>query len=601
MSMRPRTVGLSRNQSVPSILSTFNGRKTTDSSSRGTSPSPRVPASLKRSRQYGKDDEDRAQPGSPSQAGSSSFYKLKVNEDQDRKKTLKKTTTSAALGDDSSQESVPTFTAASSRRSKQISRPVAPEEDNLTGIDKQREAKAAAIFNPPPAASETEDDSDTAGNVISAKDNNSRSRLLDDSDSEQDSLRRGDLRPTKFSTQASKTTGASGNGSQKTRISRSSDTKRDVPLRSSQVASLSQPTSSAGSHFENALGHVRKHKAKTTYRKARSQQSSKQTKKQKKGFEQHSLEDSPVKSRATFQLPDDSDGASPSKRTRAQFQSGSEDDSDNDSVAGTASIVKRKSKGGAGMRAVDKEEKKEKPTFFIPEGSPDTALDRTPPTEMLRRSSSSMLSDMDQSDDDNRTAASLVASTASAVCPWCGKPVKAEALKSLSKGRMNVRMQTRFCRMHQKQTARDDWQLKGYPDIDWDVLPDRLARHHDLLLSIVNGERDSPFRDALAEDIRKGKSRTLRQEENLNPGYYGPRGFNLMCDFLVTNFGDLLKDRAVNDVVIAGRGSAAFIQAVLVAELAVELIKEDMSVGLAEARTVFHESKELGEFVHEDR
>jgi hypothetical protein len=249
---------------------------------------------------------------------------------------------------------------------------------------------------------------------------------------------------------------------------------------------------------------------------------------------------------------------------------------------------------------VDKEEKKEKPTFFIPEGSPDTALDRTPPIELLRKSSSSTLSNLDQSDEETRTAASLAASTASAVCPWCGKPVKAEALKSLSKGRMNVRMQTRFCRMHQKQTARDDWQLAGYPDINWDTLPDRLARHHDLLLSIVNGERTSPFRDALAEDIRKGKSRTLRQEENLNPGYYGPRGFNLMCDFLVTNFSDLLKDRAVSDVVIAGRGSAAFIQAVLVAELAVELIKEDMSIGDAEARTVFHESKELGEFVHED-
>ena len=160
-------------------------------------------------------------------------------------------------------------------------------------------------------------------------------------------------------------------------------------------------------------------------------------------------------------------------------------------------------------------------------------------------------------------------------------------------------MQTKFCRSHQKQSAKDKWNEKGYPIIDWSALAKRFQRHHDILLDVVNGQ-SSFFRDALATDIKAGKSRTLRKEEDFTPGYYGPRGFNMMSDYLVTQFSDLLKERAVSDRVIAGRGSAAFVQAVLVAELAVQLIKEDMNVGDDEARNVLAESKEVGEIVHEE-
>ncbi|KAM4059467.1 RTC4-like domain-containing protein [Hirsutella rhossiliensis] len=191
------------------------------------------------------------------------------------------------------------------------------------------------------------------------------------------------------------------------------------------------------------------------------------------------------------------------------------------------------------------------------------------------------------------------ASASATVCPWCGQPVDKMLLDDFSWGkRMNVRLQTRFCRQHKKQTAMETWRAKNYPEVDWEGMDRRFAAHRSFLLGIINGNA-SHFRSILAQKIKSGQARSMKKEGDMNPGYYGPRGFDLMCDYLVDEFGELLKEKAVDDRVIAGRGSAAFIQTVLVAELAVQLIKDDMGVSAEEARSIMEESKALGEMVHE--
>ncbi|KAJ4272256.1 hypothetical protein NW762_000967 [Fusarium torreyae] len=185
-------------------------------------------------------------------------------------------------------------------------------------------------------------------------------------------------------------------------------------------------------------------------------------------------------------------------------------------------------------------------------------------------------------------------------CPWCGILVSEQALKDYSKGkRLNVNMQTKFCAKHQKETAMVTWRERGYPHIDWDRLEERLGDHREYLSKIVEG-KSSYFRDILADKVETGQARSLKKEGNLNPGYYGPRGCKIMCDYLVEEFGESLKENATKDRVIAGRGSAAFIQSVLVAELAVQLIMEDMLASATEAREIMEESKALGELLHEE-
>lgn len=187
-----------------------------------------------------------------------------------------------------------------------------------------------------------------------------------------------------------------------------------------------------------------------------------------------------------------------------------------------------------------------------------------------------------------------------AQCPWCGATVDMKLLKDFSNGkRLNVRLQTKFCEEHRKKSAMATWESKAYPDVEWASLEARFKKHQARLLDIINGE-ESFYRTALAEKIEQGQGRSMKKEENLNPGYYGPRGFNMMCDYLVKEYSDMLKKKAVHDKVIAGRGSAAFIQAVLVAELGVQLIMEDMLVSPEEARHILEESKPIGDLVHAD-
>lgn len=187
-----------------------------------------------------------------------------------------------------------------------------------------------------------------------------------------------------------------------------------------------------------------------------------------------------------------------------------------------------------------------------------------------------------------------------AQCPWCGATVDMKLLKDFSNGkRLNVRLQTKFCEEHRKKSAMATWESKAYPEVEWSTLESRFKKHQTRLLDIINGE-ESFYRTRLAAKIEQGQGRSMKKEENLNPGYYGPRGFNMMCDYLVKEYSDMLKKKAVHDKVIAGRGSAAFIQAVLVAELGVQLIMEDMLVSPEEARHILEESKPIGDLVHAD-
>ncbi|KAI5466637.1 RTC4-like domain-containing protein [Mariannaea sp. PMI_226] len=219
----------------------------------------------------------------------------------------------------------------------------------------------------------------------------------------------------------------------------------------------------------------------------------------------------------------------------------------------------------------------------------------------------SSLSDLELSEESQSMIRTLqqpageVAGKATTRCPWCGVNVSEILLKEFSEGkRLDVRMQRRFCRKHEKQSAVETWREKKYPtEILWADLKDRFDDHRPYLLKVIRGE-PSHFRTILANKIETGEARNLKKERNLIPGYYGPRGFNIMCDYLVVEFGDLLKKMAVSDRVISGRGSAAFIESVLVAELAVRLIQEDMEVSIMEARNIMEESKAIGVLLNEE-
>ncbi|KAF5659695.1 hypothetical protein FHETE_9292 [Fusarium heterosporum] len=309
------------------------------------------------------------------------------------------------------------------------------------------------------------------------------------------------------------------------------------------------------------------------------------------------------KTRKSIVLPE-CEPPSPSKGTKGQAQRLSQD---NEPSEGPSSSQQR-SKIWDMTRAQRQKEKKtkerlpqlERATFVLPiDIDADLGVDDAGSISSPVLSGLEQLSDI-ESDNDTLLKDEETLQDKTAPCPWCGESVSEQALKEFSKGkRLNVQMQTRFCAKHKKETAMETWRERGYPHIEWDRLEERLDGHRAFLTRIVDGKQ-SHFRDILAEKVETGQARSLKKEGNLNPGYYGPRGCKLMCDYLVEEFGESLKEKATKDRVISGRGSAAFIQSVLVAELAVQLIMEDMHVCATEARGIMEESKTLGELIHEE-
>ncbi|KAL2112522.1 hypothetical protein VUR80DRAFT_7375 [Thermomyces stellatus] len=191
--------------------------------------------------------------------------------------------------------------------------------------------------------------------------------------------------------------------------------------------------------------------------------------------------------------------------------------------------------------------------------------------------------------------------TTKAQCPYCKNSVDKDALEKFSKGAyMTLRMQRRFCTQHKINDARAEWKTKGYPDIDWAHLDERISSHHSYLEQILRGKR-CYYGDLLAKDVKAGLKRDLAKADfNSTPGYYGERGFRIMQEGIFARFSKLLRKRAVEDGLVSARGYSLYVQAVLVPELAVRLVMEDMGVGEGAARGILEESTWVGDLLCED-
>ncbi|KAI1739285.1 RTC4-like domain-containing protein [Xylaria scruposa] len=195
-----------------------------------------------------------------------------------------------------------------------------------------------------------------------------------------------------------------------------------------------------------------------------------------------------------------------------------------------------------------------------------------------------------------------ITSTSAATCPMCHQEVECELLEKYSAdGKMSVKQQTAFCRLHKRQSAAKAGTEKGYPEIDWETMDNRCSAHQDFLQDILEGTQASHYRKILKERVDSGKNRTLlTNHDNLTPGYYGPRGLQVMTEYIMGTLSDVIRRRAVEDKLISARTYTGYVQTVLVPELAVRLIMEDMSITEERARDVLEESIEIGELLHEE-
>lgn len=69
-------------------------------------------------------------------------------------------------------------------------------------------------------------------------------------------------------------------------------------------------------------------------------------------------------------------------------------------------------------------------------------------------------------------------------------------------------------------------------------------------------------------------------------------------DYITMKFSADIRERAIKDKLIAARSPAGYIQMVLVPQVAMLLVKEDMSVDDEKAREIMFDSYAIGELLH---
>ena len=161
-----------------------------------------------------------------------------------------------------------------------------------------------------------------------------------------------------------------------------------------------------------------------------------------------------------------------------------------------------------------------------------------------------------------------------------------------------------FCQNHKRLAAVAKYLHNRYPAIDWEALPARLKRHDATLDAMLAGRRPSHYRTQLESHLasvagRKGfHNRLAAGVQNAVPGYYGVRGARRMLEHVMSVFAPKIREIAAETEAVGVTGVTGYLQAVLVPEMAVCLVKEDMECGDEEARRVLEESAAAGEHMH---
>lgn len=214
---------------------------------------------------------------------------------------------------------------------------------------------------------------------------------------------------------------------------------------------------------------------------------------------------------------------------------------------------------------------------------------------------------------DEIAAAPLPSSAQKVPCPICRSPIPrsvfdgfidAQGGNTRISRRLNVRQQTRFCRSHRDRSATGVWKMRGYPDIDWDALAGRVEGMQDGIERILAGA-DASFYRARAEERADGRKRTTVLESGADDGgedvgYYGSRGARKIADKLVALFSTQLGRKLAAGELTAAGGIVGFVHAVLLPEVVMRLVREDMAVDDAGARSVMAQSAEQGRLLCEE-
>ena len=195
-------------------------------------------------------------------------------------------------------------------------------------------------------------------------------------------------------------------------------------------------------------------------------------------------------------------------------------------------------------------------------------------------------------------------------CPLCEEPVPIEFFESYNNGRpLTYSDQHRFCHDHRLNSAQSQWSDRGYPTIDWQAWSKtRIAKPHTshLLKILYDKDQKISYYARILSEHASGGPKALQKYmkegivDVVSAGYYGPKGSKIASQIIQERLEKQLNHIARKNELVRDAGVGGYVQAVLVPELFVVLVKEDMKgtekkeMSDEKAREVLNESMEFG-------
>ncbi|KAF3080781.1 hypothetical protein TWF594_001631 [Orbilia oligospora] len=198
-------------------------------------------------------------------------------------------------------------------------------------------------------------------------------------------------------------------------------------------------------------------------------------------------------------------------------------------------------------------------------------------------------------------------------CPMCKEEVSKQLYESylpdLEK-KYKIDLRRKFHKSHKLAKVHKKVSDLDIPEIDWDTLEGRCKEHFPYLSDIMARKTESHYRD-LSEKFytkkrndHKGRTEALFDDgdwEKTYPGYYGPRGSEIIGDAISNSklINTALKElSAKKDITtLRGGGAGAYIQRILIPEVGTRLIMEDFRMAddeIDKARELMQNTIDIG-------
>jgi len=186
-------------------------------------------------------------------------------------------------------------------------------------------------------------------------------------------------------------------------------------------------------------------------------------------------------------------------------------------------------------------------------------------------------------------------------CKFCNKELPDGFFE---KPPTSLRARYGYCQRHEDAATLHSGLQKGYPkSINFDTLENRVKDLRPVVKEILNGPDESEFlanlRTRVSRRMAAQPMMRIKLFNDCQPGYYGPRGMELISEIMMKSFGMYIRNKeSLMDGVNFCGGVTGFVSSVIVPEVGVRLIMDDMDVNWKEACQIMKDSVAYGNVIN---